>query len=1038
MNPRVMILTLLFVFAACAIVQAQTTNAAIVGTVTDSSGAVVGGASVQVKNVATNVTRTTVSDSQGRYLVPDLLVGDYEAQASVSGFQTVVRKGITLTVGTQAVVDFALPPGQQQQTVTVEAQLSQVDTTSAAISTLVESKQIADLPLNGRNYTQLISMAPGVQQTASTFPSGFYGRGEDFSVSGARPEGQAFLLDNTNVQDFWNHGPGSAVLGTTLGVEAIAEFSVQTNTYSALFGGAGIAINAVTKSGTNQVHGSAYEYLRNSALDARAYFDPHDLPSFKQNQFGGSLGGPAKKDKAFFFFNYEGLRRRKGESRITFVPDANARKGIVPGTPQINISPLIQTLLGYYPLPTSQNAVQRAGGIGQLTSVAGQIGDEDYLIGRVDYTLSNKDSVFVRYVSDRGMFHDPFSGGADPLWPETHHTGNQYATVEERRLFSPTVVNLIRAGFVRTREGSDLDANLPGLAFYPGRKNGTINITGLSPLGSSIFLPFQFVQNKFSGGDDVYWAHGGHDIKFGVTLERVQSNVNAPGWLGGQYVFNSLADFLRASPFLFFGPLPSQSDGIRDFRELDWGPYIQDDWKVNRRLTVNLGLRYDFASNPTTDKHPLNTILDYVHDTGFTRVPNVFKNNPSVKSFDPRVGFAYDLGNDHKTAIRGGFGIFHNQITPRTYSSGYYFNPPYSFVVTVFPSFPTPSFLAPLPSQSNAVNYDTPTTPYQMQWNLNTQRELFSNTVLTLGYVGARGVHLFYQRDQNPPIPTKGADGQRVFSSPGPFGPATNPRVNTKMGPYNGAEPQANSSYESLQLTVNRRFQRNVQGQLSYTWSHCIDSSSNTYGLEGGAPSMDPYDNRRDRANCLFDRRHALILSSLVALPFKGKFAGHQILEGWQISGILTLRSGGPLNIIDGFDYPALGAAFVAPRPSLKPGRTADDITKKTIDQWFDPTAFVLPPAGELGNIGRNLLVGPNVRDVDFSLLKDTAVPRISERFRVQFRAEFFNIFNHPILGVPVGGVFVSGGAYNPIAGQVPAPLRFPMRQIQFALKLVF
>jgi len=1032
---RVLCVALVFSAIAGAPAWGQTTNSQVLGTVTDSSGAVIANAAIQVRNVSTGVTRTTASDSQGRYVVPDLLVGDYEVQASVQGFQTTVRRGITLTIGRQAVVDFSLQPGQQQQTITVEAQVSQVETTSSAISAQVSSKQIEELPLNGRNYTQLILLAPGVQQTASTFPSGFYGRGADYSVAGARPEGQAFLMDNSNVQNFWNHGPGSAVLGTTLGVEAIAEFSVQTNTYSAQFGGSGAAINAVTKSGGNAVHGSVFEFLRNSKLDARQFNDPTKIPAFKQNQFGASLGGPIKKDKAFFFFNYEGLRRGQGATLVTFVPDDNARQGILPGssTP-IPLSPQIQTLLGYYPHATTVTG----GGIGQTNSTANRIGNEDYFVGRVDYTLSDKDSIFGRYVSDRASYQDPFSGGAVPLWPESHHTGNHYATVEERRIISPRVVNLARVGFVRTKEGSDLDNNLPGLYFYTdGRKNGTINIAGLSPLGSSIFLPFQFVQNKFSAGDDVYWTLGNHAIRFGATFERVQSNVNAPGWLGGQYVFNSLSDFLHSSPFLFFGPLQSQSDGYRDFREFNLTPYIQDDWKISRRLTLNLGLRYEFVSNPVTNKHPLSTILDYATSKAFTMVPNVFKNNPSVRNFDPRFGFAWDPFDDHKTSIRGGFGIFHNPVVPRTYASGYYFNPPYSFVVQVFPQFPVANITAPLPSQSNAVNYDTPTTPYQMQWNLNIQRELPWNTIFTAAYVGSRGVHLFYQRDQNPPIPTIGSNGMRTFCGPGFLGPCTtNPRVNTALGPYNGAEPQANSSYNSLQLNANRRFRRNVQAQLSYTWSHCIDNSSNTYGLEGGAPAQDPYNAHADRGNCLFDRRQNLALSSLVALPFKGKFTGHQIIEGWQISGILSVRTGGPFNVTDGYDYPALGAAFVAPRPNLKAGRTADDIILGQQGKWFDPTAFELPPTGQLGNIGRNVLYGPNLRNVDFSVIKDTPIPSISEQFRVQFRAEFFNIFNHANYLSPIAGVFVNGGAPNPTAGQITTVS--PMRQIQFALKLVF
>ena len=306
--------------------------------------------------------------------------------------------------------------------------------------------------------------------------------------------------------------------------------------------------------------------------------------------------------------------------------------------------------------------------------------------------------------------------------------------------------------------------------------------------------------------------------------------------------------------------------------------------------------------------------------------------------------------------------------------------------------------------------------------------------MLTVGYAASRGVHLFYQRDQNPPIPTTGADGRRVFSSLGPFGPATNPRVNPAMGPYNGAEAAANSAYQSLQINLNHRFQHHLQAQAAYTLSHCIDNSSNTYGLEGGAPAQDPYNAASDRGNCLFDRRHSLTLNALFDVPLKGHFAGHQLIEGWQLGGILTVRSGGPINITDGFDYPALGAAFVAPRPDLKPGRNAGNIITGTLNQWFDPTAFALPPPGELGNAGRDLLVGPNTRSLNFSAHKD--IP-LTEQVHAQFRAEFFNVTNHPNWGNPNAGVFVQGGSPNAIAGQITT-VRVPMRQTQFALRFIF
>lgn len=1018
--------------AGAAALLAQAVNGTISGTVTDSSGAAIVGAQVEVRNLATQVTRTVVTNTQGRYRVPELIVGNYEVRVSLQGFQSSVQTGIPVVVGGERSVDVTMQIGQEQQTVTVEAQAAQVDSSSSAVSTLVETKQVQDLPLNGRNYTQLITLAPGIQSSKPSAP-GFYGTGEDYSVSGARPEGQAFLLDNTNVQDFWNHGPGSAVLGTTLGVEAIAEFSIQTNTYSAQFGGSGSVINAVTKSGTNEFHGTLFEFLRNSALDARAFYDGSQIPAFRRNQFGGSLGGPIKKDKAFFFFNYEGLRNDQSLTRIAFVPTAAARVGA--GTP------LIQQLLGYYPLPTTQIG----GGIGEYPEVGRQIGNEGYYIGRMDYTLTSKDSLFARFVSDRAYFNDPFSGSAIPLWPETHYTSNQYATVEERHIFSPTLLNLVRASFVRTSENSNLDSNQPGLSFFPDRKNGTIAITGLSPLGSSIFLPFSFVQNKFSEGDDVYWTIGNHNIRFGGDITRVQSNVNAPGWLGGEYSFGGLSAFLRAQPTIYLGPLPNLLDGYRDFRELDVDSYIQDDWKVTSRLTLNLGLRYEFVTNPVTAQHPLYTVTDFQTSTNWTQVPHVFQTNPASRNFDPRVGFAFDPFKDHKTSIRGGFGIFHDPIAPRTYASAYYFDPPYSSTVLVFPSFPTPSFgPAPKPSQTNGVNYYTPATPYQMQWNFNIQREIANATILQVGYVGSRGVHLFYQADQNAPIPTIAPNGNQVFGTLTPFGIATNPRENPALGYFNSAVDGANSIYNSLQVNLNRRFSQNVQGQVSYTWSHCLDDSSSTYGLEGGAPVQNPYNAAADRGNCLFDRRHSLVVSSMYAVPFHGNFKGHQLFEGWQLGGIATVHSGIPFTLGDGFDQAGTGNPFALDRPNLNPGQTVNGITTGTLSHWYNPAAFSLPPVGQLGNMGRDILIGPGFWNIDFSLIKNT---RLTERFNLEFRAEFFNVMNHANWGQPNTQVFqqavnASGfptglGNINPIAGSIMS-LAEPMRQIQFGLKLIF
>jgi hypothetical protein len=446
---RVSLVVMTLALASSSRLSAQgLTNASLLGTVTDSAGAVVPNASIQVKNVATDQLRQATTDGQGRYNVSDLPVGDYEAQATAPGFQTTIRRGITLTVGAQAVADFTLSVGQTQQTINVEGAVSQVDTVSTAVSSYVEQKQIADLPLNGRNFTDLVALVPGVAGGSQIGNGGtnlLYGTENNFSVSGARSEGQAYLLDSTDIQGFWSHGSGSGVMGTTLGIEAIAEFSVLTNTYSAQFGGNGAVVNAVSRSGTNSFHGSGYEFLRNSAFDARNFFDGSTKPAFRQNQFGGSLGGPIKKDKLFFFTNDEELRKSLGQTVVALVPDANAHLGIVNGV-SVPINPTIAPLLALYPLPTASVAP----GVGSINEVDTTAGNENYLLARVDYTISSKDSLFVRYVRDAGDITQPFLGSPlPPRWPEVGATRNQFATIEYRRVISPNVANLLRFRFLR-------------------------------------------------------------------------------------------------------------------------------------------------------------------------------------------------------------------------------------------------------------------------------------------------------------------------------------------------------------------------------------------------------------------------------------------------------------------------------------------------------------------------------------------------------------------------------------------------------------
>src|SRR5215471_9565834 len=428
-----MIIVVAVIMLATGHLHAQGATASISGTVQDPTGAAIPGASITVKNVGTAFTRTVISDDQGRYVAPELPIGEYEVQASLAGFQTVVRRGISLTVGSQRVVDLTLPVGQTEETVSVTGEISQVETTSSSVSSLVNETQMRELPLNGRNFEQLILLAPGALSYPAGGSSALVGRAATYSVSGSRPEGYGMLLDGENIQNWWQRGTGAAVTGTSLGIEAIAEFQTLTNTYSSEFSGNGAAVNSATKAGTNFLHGSAYEFLRNNALDARNFFELKKPAPFRRNQFGGSVGGPVKKDKTFFFFNYEGLRQHLDQSFQAFVPTLEARAQAVPS---------VKPIVDLYPIPTTDLGA----GIGTLITIGGQTANENYYLGRFDYIFSPRDSMFARYVDDVGTL---IGTTAIPLWPTSDRSANRYATIQERHIFSTNVLNV--AGFSFTR-----------------------------------------------------------------------------------------------------------------------------------------------------------------------------------------------------------------------------------------------------------------------------------------------------------------------------------------------------------------------------------------------------------------------------------------------------------------------------------------------------------------------------------------------------------------------------------------------------------
>jgi len=1029
----------------------QAATATITGTVTDSSGAVIPGATVNAKNNGTGVTRSTVSDAQGRYILADLAIGEYDVEATRMGFQSVVKKGVILTVGSQPVADFQLPVGQAEQTVSVEGTVSQVETETSSLSSLVNESQMRELPLNGRNFEQLILLAPGAISYPAGGSSALVGRAYTFAISGARPEGYGILLDGENLQDWWQRGSGADVSGTQLGIEAIAEFQTMTNTYSAQFGGNGAVINAVTKSGTNSFHGSAFDFVRNSDMDARNFFDVKAPPPFRRNQYGGSVGGPIKKDKLFFFVNYEGIRQLLGGTSLINVPDLNARQGLVPcgiaagyscntstGLAQVPINPAIAPIMALYPLPNAE----LGNGIGTTTTVANQIVHEDYVIFRVDYSISNKDSVFVRYVSDVANAIFPT---AVPLWPVNDHNHNQFSTIQERHIFSPTLLNQFSFAFSRPLETESEPFNAPNgiLTPYPGRQDIAIAITGFTGLGANITNPFRFLENKFTEEDDLMWTKGSHNIHFGMHVRRHQINSFNYTYWNGQYTFPGLVAFLTGTPSLVSIAPPGDAYGNRDFRDISLKPYVQDDWKVSRRLTINMGIRYEYQTDPVEAHNNLSNVVDPPYGTGFTHVTHAFKTNPNVDNWDPRFGLAYDVRGDHKTSIRAGFGMFHDPAQTYVFFSGYVGTPPFLAFNQQNPSFPIPfqsgSVAPPLPSLTFGTDYTIHKTPYMIQYNLNIQHELFNGSVLTVGYVGSRGIDLLSFRDYNPPVPVILPNGQMQFGDPATGISYT--RINPNFGSLVLTNPGSSSHYNAMQMSWNNRLGKGFLGNLSYVYSHCTDGAY-TYGGLGGnngtSAWTNPYNGKAERGNCGFDIRHNLSLNVVYLLPFKG----NRVVQGWQLSGIELWRTGVPMVVDIGYDRALLSNAFDAERPNVIAG--CNETAGQSQLHWFNPSCFTLPPAGTLGDLGKNTITAPGYFSTDVSLSKET---RIFERLNTQFRAEIFNIFNHTNFGIPglaaftaVGGLTgspagITGNLSN--AGQITSIVG-TSRQIQFGLKFLF
>ena len=1065
MRHRSGLLWLGLVLGVALTARAQITSGTISGTVKDSTGAVVPGAKVVVLNEETGISRTATSDGAGRYVAPSLGLGRYRVTASLEGFQTQVRSGIEITLSREAVVNFDLPVGAITQTVEVTGEAPLVDTMKGGMGVVLGGSAISELPLNGRDIASLVMIQTGAMQYTGSMRTGEGGK--QIVVSGSRPTTNVFLMDGIAIEAY-NQKTPTGNSGNFLGVEAVREFRVESNAYSAEFGrGSGGQFNIATKSGTNAFHGSLFEFLRNDNLDAAKWEDNafgNGKPEFKRNQFGGSIGGPLVKDNTFFFGTYEGYRERLGTTIVSNTFSAGQRQGLLtnPQTGQVRqveIDPRVRPYLTVWPLPNGRILPD---GTGEYTSAFSQPTNEDFVQIRVDHKLSGNDSIFARHTFLDSRQQLP-SQGAVPQFSLDETVRNQYTTIEESHIFSPHFLNTFRAGFTRTnpleaaREDPVVD---PSLYFVPGVPQlGLLSVVPLSDVGNGI-TGDRRTMNSFQWIDDARYTRGRHSLKFGMAWDRLQFNGFNPARDAGNYTFNSIEDFFIARVNRFRGAIAvGFNDPSRSVRENIIGLYFQDDFQVLPRLTLNLGLRYEFITVPVENHGRVGILrgdLNFIQHATVNDIHlgNPWFENPSKKNFAPRFGFAWDVLGNGKMAVRGGFGIFHLQFNQSWIRTTAFRMPPFlvetqaAAVGNQAVPFPNIFQLCGrdnpfVPRDPRCVGRPAPDmlpynmrTPYMMQYNFNLQRQLLGSTVVTVGYVGSRGVSLPAAGDLNQAV-AQNVNGRLFF-------PATARRPNPNFDDIRYRYPVASSFYNSLQLSVKRSFGQGLQLGSSYTFSRTIDdnSGSQTAGDTDSGPNWIYYyaDKSLNRGLANFDARHAFTFNSTYELPlgpgrmFGGGLTGvaKAALGGWQFGGIVTLVSGIPGTVSIANRLTALGMHNEV--PDLAPGASNNPTRPGNPNQYIDAAAFLFPADRTLGNLGRNTVTLPGLANFDFSLTKNTA---ITEASRLQFRFETFNLFNRVNFAIPQLEAFNNRGVPRADLGRITTT-KTTARQLQFGLKYIF
>jgi hypothetical protein len=1026
------------------------TGGSISGTISDATGGALAGASVTVKNLETGATRIITADESGRYVAASLEVGLYEVKAEEAGFSAEVRTGITLAVGQQAEVDLTLRVGQVQGAVVVNEDSPVVSVTTQDISGLVGERQVKDLPLNGRSYDQLLTLNPGVVNYTSQRAGGIGTSnsvvGSMFSSSGRRPQENLYLLNGvefTSASEI-NNTPGG-VSGQLLGVDAVREFAVVKDSYGAQYGKRpGAQVNIVTASGTNQLHGNVYEFLRNSALDARNFFDQGSIPEFQRNVFGASLGGPLRTDKTFLFGNYEGFRQRLGLSDLTLVPDATSRASAVAS---------VQPLLALWPVANGPELLTSTGtpsGIAEAFTNPVQHIREDFGTARFDQIFSNRDSFAGVYTVDDSEAHSPTN---NPNSLVDIFLREQVASLSETHVFSPNLLNKATFGFSRGAfyfNGGTI-VSLPGW-IHAGQPVGAVVVGGGTTLngasqitngGTNAGSNLTAIRNLFTLSDQVTLTHGIHAFSFGAWFQRLQANDTLIQDQYGQVSFTNLQTFLqgKVSTYTYapsFTPL--------SWRSSEGAFYAEDAIKLKPSLELRIGFRGELtngwneaqgrASNYAFDSNGVIVTQPVAGNSAFT--VNHAKFLPA-----PRAALAWSPFASKKTVIRAGAGMYYALLDNLSYRLDQ--NAPFNTVFAVKNiAF---SNIAPNVTYTGAkvipsgVQPDL-RTPTVESWSLKIDQQLSTNTSLGISYVASHGYHELLSVDANLPSPTICPASPCPASYPAGtlFYPSNAPLANNAVWNTTHWFSEGVGSYNGLEVDVNRRFGHGLQFRGVYTFSKALDdgdSVNTSVATNSPAFVANPLQPKADYGRASFDVRHAAVINATYELPFgRGKASPwvERLIGNWQLSGIETLQCGLPFTPQLSYNPSNDGDTRNPVRPSLNPNFTGPVILGGP-NRYFNLNAFIQPLAGTYGNAGRNILQGPALVETDISLSKKFA---LSERLNLQFRSEIFNVFNHTNFNTPNPVVYAAAtGGPSPTAGVITATST-TSRQIQFGLKLLW